>query len=150
MRISAISKPNVTTARADMDVLTAARLMREAHVGDLVIVETRGVAPIPIGVVTDRDIVVGALAQGVDDLSAVHIGDLAPKACHVLGQDERIEEAIEAMQIWGVRRMPVVNERGELVGIVTYDDVVSWMLGQLHSLTRSFTNQRRREEIKRP
>ena len=150
MRISEICTNHVITATADTDVLTAARMMREQHVGDVVIVEKRGTAELPIGVVTDRDIVIGALAQGVDDLRSIQIGDLVSKKCHVLGTSDRIEKAMDLMLQRGVRRIPVVNDRGELTGILSYDDLVAWMVSRLSGLTRSFANQGRREEIRRP
>ncbi|MEQ8279100.1 MAG: CBS domain-containing protein [Deltaproteobacteria bacterium] len=150
MRIHHLSNSDVTTAPREMSLLAAAKLMRERHVGDVVVIEQRGAAQLPVGIVTDRDIVLGAIAQGIDDLAKVHVGDLAPSPCHVIGRDDRIENAIDIMQLHGVRRLPVVNDRGELEGIVTYDDVVSWMLSTLSSLSRSFTKQRRREEIRRP
>lgn len=150
MHISQVCTTSVVTATADTDVLTAARQMREHHVGNVVVVEKRGTAELPIGIVTDRDIVIGAIAQGVDDLATIQIGDLLSAKCHLLGDHDRIEAAMDLMLTKGVRRIPVVNERGELTGIVSYDDVVAWMVSRLSALTRSFANQGRREEIRRP
>lgn len=124
----------------------AARLMRELHVGDLVVVRETNDKRIPVGIVTDRDLVLEVLAQGVDPAS-VEVIDLATTGRLVTGgADEPLEVALERMRGHGVRRLPVVNASGGLVGILTADDVLELIADELTEIVRLVGLQRKREE----
>lgn len=102
----------------------AARLMRERHVGDLVITQWRGEHRVPVGIVTDRDLVIEVIAAELD-IDAVTIGDLFsfPSLVTASVEDE-LEDTLAAMSEHGIRRVPVVEADGRLAGIIAMDDIL--------------------------
>lgn len=112
------TKP-VVTASAQMTVDQAARAMRSKNVGALVIVN----AGRPVGMLTDRDIVVEVVARGMDP-KEVRVGDVMVKKPVTIRQDLGIFDAARTFAKTGVRRLPVVTAGGALVGVITMDDVV--------------------------
>jgi len=112
------TKP-VVTASAQMTVDQAARAMRSKNVGALVVVN----AGRPVGMLTDRDIVVEVVARGMDP-EEVRVGDVMVKKPVTIRQDLGIFDAARTFAKTGVRRLPVVTGSGMLVGVITMDDVV--------------------------
>lgn len=112
------TKP-VVTASAQMTVDQAARAMRSKNVGALVVVN----AGRPVGMLTDRDIVVEVVARGMDP-KEVRVGDVMVKKPVTIRQDLGIFDAARTFAKTGVRRLPVVTASGVLVGVITMDDVV--------------------------
>jgi CBS domain-containing protein len=145
MKVMDIATHHVVTVSPTATIVEAARLMREHHVGTVVLVETTRSIRAPIGLVTDRDIVVGAIAQGVDNLADIKVADIAAHDLVVADADREISEVSRLMLASGVRRIPIVNSTGALVGIVTYDDVMAWMADEIADFGRLFARQRRRE-----
>jgi CBS-domain-containing membrane protein len=113
----------VETCGASATILQVADLMHSLHVGDLVVVEYRQEKPVPIGIITDRDLVVKVLALRIDP-SAITVGDVMSRKLVTVKVGEQLETAIERMRGSGVRRVPLVDAEGVLVGIVTLDDIV--------------------------
>lgn len=105
-------------------ILEAARMMRNKHTGDLVVVEDDAERREPLGVITDRDIVVEVLAKGLDPATTL-VGAVIRTPVAIAREDEDSADALERMRAHGVRRMPVVGARGKLVGIVTADDMMT-------------------------
>jgi len=97
--------------------------MRIKHVGDLVVVEDPDGDRIPLGVVTDRDLVIEVLAKGLDP-AKTQLKDIMRTPVVVATETEDSTQAIERMRMHGVRRIPVVGEGGALKGIVTLDDLL--------------------------
>ncbi len=112
------TKP-VVTASAQMTVDQAARAMRAKNVGALVVVN----AGRPVGMLTDRDIVVEVVARGMDP-EEVRVGDVMVKKPVTIRQDLGIFDAARVFAKTGVRRLPVVTGNGALVGVITMDDVL--------------------------
>jgi CBS domain-containing protein len=112
------TKP-VVTASAQMTVDQAARAMRSKNVGALVVVN----AGRPVGMLTDRDIVVEVVARGMDP-EEVRVGDVMVKKPVTIRQDLGIFDAARTFAKTGVRRLPVVTGSGALVGVITMDDVL--------------------------
>jgi CBS domain-containing protein len=133
MTVGSICNHNVATIDPSEGVVDAAVRMREEHVGDLIVVERRGNVHTPIGILTDRDIVVGVVAKRVsaDELT---VGDVMTRDVLTVREDNGVEFALREMRRAGVRRVPVVGERGELVGIVSIDDVLQHLSTQLDRL----------------
>jgi CBS domain-containing protein len=113
----------------------AATLMMNGRVGSVVVVEKSTAKPVPIGIVTDRDIVRAQL-EHVADLSRLRVADVMTKAPLVLNSDERLEHAIELMRARGVRRAPVISALGALIGFVSTDDLIAEVARQLGVLAR--------------
>ena len=108
---------NPTTVDAGAPVLEAARIMRSLDVGSVIVVDSGGV----VGIVTDRDLVIRALAEERDP-SRTAVGEICSRDLTALGPDATVEEAVRLMRERGVRRLPVV-EAGRAVGIVTVGDL---------------------------
>ena len=125
-------------------ILEAAKLMRSKHVGDLVVTDSREGHMVPVGILTDRDIVVELLADEVE-LDKVSVGDAMSYELVSIKQQQGVQEAIEKMRARGVRRLPVVDDAGALVGIVTVDDLLELLAEQLTDLVKLVGNQVSRE-----
>ncbi|HYW77033.1 MAG TPA: CBS domain-containing protein [Gammaproteobacteria bacterium] len=125
MRVDEICSKNVIVVSRDESVSTVAQLMREYHVGAVVVTEQTHGRRQPVGIVTDRDLVVELLAKGLD-MDAVTAGDLTAPNLVTVPAESSVLEAIEIMSNRGVRRLPVVDGTGrELVGILAVDDVLA-------------------------
>jgi CBS domain-containing protein len=135
---------SVVSSSAGASVAQAAGLMRRHHVGDVVVIENQRGVDVPIGIVTDRDIVVEVVAAGLD-ANAVTVGDLLPRRLEAIDERDSTAEAIRRMSQAGVRRLPVVDLSGVLVGIVTVDDLLPELATQLFMLA-DVANRGRRVE----
>jgi len=134
MSIGEICVRNVVCAGRDATVMEAAALMREHHVGGVIIVDPAQDGRIPVGIVTDRDIVVETVAAGVDPQS-VRVGDLLKRPIATVTEDMGYAETISKMSVAGVRRMPVVDHRGLLVGIIALDDLLRQLASPLAAVS---------------
>lgn len=101
-------------------IRVAAARIRDHMVGSLIVAEPVGA---PMGILTDRDIVVRVVAGGLDP-EATLVQDVMTKAPQVVREDTPIEAALEQMRAGTHRRLPVVDDRGELVGVVCLDDIL--------------------------
>jgi CBS domain-containing protein len=129
-------------------VREAIALMRTHHVGDVIVVEKKADARKPLGILTDRDIVLELLAEDVD-LDAVNVGDVMSYELETVGEDVKYLDAIKVMRAKGIRRLPVVNSRSELIGILTVDDVLELIAEQLSDLVSLITRERKQESARR-
>jgi CBS domain-containing protein len=148
MEVGTVCQRLVFTIRRSDEVSRAAQLMREKHVGYLVVVELNPLAR-PIGVVTDRDIVVGVVARDVDP-KAVRVGDIMTANPITARESDTIEAALQKMREFGVRRLPIVNDRRELVGILAIDDVLEVIAGDAQEVVNVVRNERQIEGVRRP
>ena len=145
MLIGELCNRDVTYCNAKTSVLEAAQLMRNYHVGDLVVVDEPNGERLPVGIVTDRDLVVEVMAKEVDPAS-VTVSDIMVPKLSTATEAEGVYETIERMRRDGVRRMPVVNGLGGLVGIIAVDDLTGYLAEELHELSRVSTSQEIREK----
>lgn len=140
--LSRLAKDSVATVGPDCTLSEAAREMAMLSVGALVIVEAADGKP--VGIVTDRD-VVRALGEGLDPKTAT-VGQAAGAPLQTIGPDTPRDEVLARMQRHGIRRLPVVDERGRLTGIVALDDVLLELgteLGRIvELLQREFARER--------
>ncbi|HEX8011300.1 MAG TPA: CBS domain-containing protein [Casimicrobiaceae bacterium] len=140
---------NVVCASRETTALEAAGLMRHHHVGDVVVVDEIDGAKKPVGIVTDRDLVVEVMAGGVDARS-VKLGELLLRAPVTIPASASYADTVRLMAVNGVRRMPVVGPDGILVGIITADDLLRQLTSPLAALSdlvgraRAFEAQTRR------
>jgi CBS domain-containing protein len=114
MTIDEICVRDVIRATRDMPVLEAVRLMRSRHVGDIVVVENGKREPVPIGIVTDRDIVVGLIAPGIE-IAGLTLGDIMGRDLITIPASQHVFETVEQMQRYGVRRLPGDRQRRSVV-----------------------------------
>lgn len=145
MHIKDICSRVVVVAETNTNLREAARLMRDHHVGALVVVDGSDGARRPIGIVTDRDIVVAVVAATEVQPEELTVGDVMSADLVVAGEDVGVFEAVDLMQDRGARRLPVVDAEGRLVGIITLDDVLRMVAGELTALAiaaqRSFSRE---------
>jgi CBS domain-containing protein len=146
MNVGNVCHRNTVTVRPFDEVTHAARLMREHHVGYLVVVEPdlADGSRRPIGVLTDRDIVIGVVARETDPRS-LRVGDIMTQQPVVVGETESTEKALREMRRIGVRRLPVVGALGQLVGVLSLDDMLDVVSGELQNLAGSIRNERQIE-----
>jgi CBS domain-containing protein len=120
MSVARICPREVHLAETSESVVAAARRMLERRVGTLVIVDEAGQ---PIGLLTDRDLALRVVAAGGDS-RALRVGDVMTKQPKTVSEGTPIESALSLMRSGSFRRLPVVNDDGKLVGIVSLDDVL--------------------------
>lgn len=118
----------VVTVRRHEELGTAAWMMRERHVGCLVVVEPAGVTggERPIGMLTDRDIVTNVILHDSDP-RAVSVEQAMTRQPLTVSTTTSIEDALQRMRAGHVRRVPVVDERGRLAGILALDDIFEYL-----------------------
>jgi CBS domain-containing protein len=117
----------------------AASLMRQHHVGDLVVVE-EGAVRKPVGIITDRDIVVSLVAQGLDP-EVLTVGEVMGQDLITAPEQQGVFESIEQMRMRGIRRLPVVGKQGELIGIVAVDDLLALLAEEMGALAKIITRE---------
>lgn len=148
MPISEICNREVVIVQRDDTVLEAARLMRKHHVGDVLVVEKRNGISVPVGIVTDRDLVVEIMAPELDQ-SVITVSDIMAPELTTVKEGTGVFEAIQYMRGKGVRRLPVVNESGGLVGILTLDDLLELLSEELFELAKLVRYEQKREVVNR-
>jgi CBS domain-containing protein len=145
MSIGDICNREVVFCRKAETSREAAELMRQHHVGCLVVVDESREHPRPLGVITDRDLVVEIMAERVSP-ETVSVGDVMSYDLATAREDEGIWEVIRRMRAKGVRRLPIVDEAGALVGIVTMDDMLEFLTDEFYGLVKLLARQREREQ----
>jgi len=140
----------VVVVGKDESVLEAARLMREHHVGDVVVVEERDRDRFPIGIVTDRDIVVAIVAKAAEFLDTLGVGEIMTDLLTTASEDDPLWSVLKLMRGAGVRRLPVIDKAGVLVGIITFDDLVGYVADELNDLVSLLSHEQTRELHRRP
>jgi CBS domain-containing protein len=144
MNAGELCNREVIVAYRDTPLVEAARLMREHHVGSLVVVVDRLSERVPVGILTDRDIVVAVVAKGLD-LRTLTVGDVAATGLLAVHETDGIPEALRMMRENGVRRLPVLTHSGALAGILTIDDLLDLMAEELGAFSRTIDRERVRE-----
>ncbi len=124
--------------------------MAEYRVGDLIVVtDIPRELPRPIGIVTDRDLVVDVLARPDRDPARTTVGDIMHRELVVASVDDDIESVVAKMRSRDIRRVVIVDKRGGLQGILSIDDVFGWMRDQMEAATRLLDHQGRGPQLPR-
>ena len=144
MIIGELCNREVVVVNKGEDALEAAKLMRHYHVGDVVVVEDRDDRKVPAGILTDRDIAVELVAEQVDPES-VTVEDVMSDQLLTVNESDELLDTMEQMRDKGVRRAPVVGKDGELVGILTLDDMLDILAEALKDLVLLTGREQRRE-----
>ena len=149
MPISEICNREIIVVQLNDTALEAARLMRQHHVGDvIVIVEDSGGVRVPVGIVTDRDLVGEIMAPELDQM-VITVGDIMAPGLATVKENTGVFEAIQYMRAKGVRRLPVVNDGGGLVGILTLDDLLELLAEELLALATLVRHEQKKETMSR-
>lgn len=148
MPIGEFCNRSVVFATRKTSVPEAAQLMREHHVGDLVVVDLVDGKRVPVGMLTDRDIVVELVAKALD-CSQYSVGDIMSLQLVSVDQDQGVFETIRLMRDKGIRRIPVVSRDGALEGIMAADDVLDLLAEEMTELSKVVTREQSREAATR-
>lgn len=144
MTISAICSREVITVPRDATLLHAAMLMRKYHVGDVVVVEDKKGKSAPVGIITDRDIVVELVATELD-CRVITVEDIMATHLVMINEDADMLEAIQLMSSKGVRRLPVVDNEGGLLGIVTLDNLFLLLAKEFGEFSKLLNREQKNE-----
>lgn len=139
---------SVTIAFTQTSLDEAARLMRENHVGCLVVVEEIADKRTVVGLLTDRDIVTAVVSADLPP-SALRVEDVMTTDLVVAREEDSLIDLMRTMRGKGVRRVPVVGQQNELIGIVTFDDVLGILSEELDLLVATIGREGQRESVMR-
>jgi CBS domain-containing protein len=140
----------VVIASRETSIADAARLMREHHIGCLVVTDDIAGHPSPVGILTDRDIVIEVIAKDIP-LGDVTVGDVMTFALLKVSEDEELFDVAQRMRARGVRRVPVITaDTGALAGIIAMDDILSLLSQELSLLSTLTSREAEQEASKRP
>lgn len=145
MKLKELCELDVVCCTPGLSIIAASRLMRERHAGDLVVVEDMDEEREPVGILTDRDIVVEVLARDKDPRT-VTVGAVMSKPLVIASESEDSAQALQRMSAHGVRRVPVVDDQRRVIGIVTLDDLLREHTEQASRLLEVVTKQQIREK----
>lgn len=144
MNIGNVCTRNPITVPASEPLSQVARLMHDRHVGTVIVIKEPLDRPVPAGIITDRD-VLRAQVEHHADLAMLNAERVMTREPLVLEEHTPLQEGIRQMRARGVRRAPVVDATGALVGIVSSDDIVAAIADELADLARLISSQPRRE-----
>lgn len=144
MNIGDICNRIVASITVDETAQEAAELMRQLHVGTLVVTEADGEIPAPVGIITDRDLVIQVMAKG-DDPSSVNVSDIMSDELLMAEEGDDVGDTLEAMEDAGVRRVPVVDSDGALIGVLALDDVLRVYARDIEKMAGIVGSQRLQE-----
>lgn len=134
----------VVVAERSTTLLAAAERMREQHVGCLVVVEPGPSGRTVVGLLTDRDIVTGVIAKALDP-SKLRVEDVMSTDVVTARESEAFADLLTQMRSKGLRRLPVTDVNGLLVGLVTLDDLLEILAEQMHTVVQAIQSEQRRE-----
>ena len=139
----------VVVVEEEKSVTEAAAIMRQYHVGDVVICKAKYGKQMPVGIITDRDIALEIVAKGTDP-DSIRVGDAMSFELVTVTEHDDLMHVIELMRDKGIRRVPVIDADEALVGILTVDDIVDLLSEVLVDLAHLVDRQKRRETRLRP
>lgn len=145
MLLSSMCTLDVACCGAHTTALEAACLMRRKHTGDLVVIDDGEDQASPLGVITDRDIVVEVLGNGLDP-GTTTVASIIRTPVVIASETEDTSHALERMRHHGIRRLPVVSAGGKLVGIVTVDDLVKHLALEANALREIVSREQGHEQ----
>ena len=141
MKAGKLCTRDVVVAEAQLPLQEAAERMCDARVSDLPVVEPVGGGARLIGILTARDVVVAATAQEPGWLRSLTVADVMTSDIAVVREDDEVGSLVEWLGEHGIRRVPVADDHGNLVGVVAVEDVHHWLASELASATRALTTR---------
>ena len=148
MKVGEYCNKCVVAIASSADAADAAKLMRTHHVGFLVVHREGDVLRKPVGVLTDRDLVLGVMARDVDPY-AVTVEDIMSRQPLTANESDVLNDLLQGLRLAGFRRAPVVDARGALVGIMTIDDAIEVFTGLMCDVAGSIKSEQRQERRRR-
>jgi CBS domain-containing protein len=148
MHVGELCNREVIVVERGASVREAASLLRQFHVGDLVVTDERGGQRVPVGIVTDRDITIEVVAMGVNPES-VTVGEVMGPDLVAAGDAESVYDVIERMRSNGIRRLPVVDAHGGLIGILSVVDLLEYLSEEITMLAKVGSREQGLERVRR-
>lgn len=150
MNITEIASMNPISIAPDASAREAAITMRDTHVGCVIVATGSDDDRLtPVGVVTDRDLAIMLIAMNADP-DEVTVQDIMSSDPLILSQGDAVEDAIEMMNSHAVRRAPIVDAKGFLIGVVSIEDLVSVISDHLQKLADLLFEGMEYERQRRP
>ena len=149
MSVAEICNREVVTAEKHTSIAEAAKIMRRTHTGSLVIVDSDAPKAKPVGIITDRDLVIEVIAKD-EEVTGLTAGDVMGPELLIAGGNDGIWETILRMRAMGVRRLPVIDSEGFLMGILSMDDLLEFLASELSDLAKLIKREAGREKETRP
>jgi CBS domain-containing protein len=148
MDASELCMRTVVIAHAEERVLDAARRMMDLHVGSLVLVEEVDGGRRPTGIVTDRDLLFAVVRAEPQLLEELRLDRYVRRDLVTARESDSVSAVLDRMRERGVRRVPVVDDGGMLIGILAYDDLVDWVAEQVGSLSTLASREQKNERAR--
>jgi len=139
----------VETVGVETTLTECAQKMRHTHVGCVVVAEPAGDELKPLGILTDRDIVIEAVAPGLDP-STLTAGDVMSRPLASVRESDDLLDALARMRERGVRRLPVLDADGMLYGLVSVQDVLGALAQQTEAVVGVLMAEHSKEAALRP
>ena len=146
--IGEICNREVVVATRETTTADAAKLMRDHHVGTLVVIEREHGAQKPVGIITDRDLVVEIIAMDLDP-HTLTVGEVMGPGLVTARESDGVRETLELMRHSGMKRVPIRSARGHLLGIVACDDLIQGLADDMAALASIASRERAREAAQR-
>lgn len=144
MSVGEFCNREVIVSNKETSITDISQLMREHHVGCVVIVDNEDDCNTPVGIITDRDIVIEVIAANLN-INSVNAGDIMSSDLLVAREVDGLWETLKRMRANGVRRVPVVNDEQVLVGILTVDDILEILANEFSELVALMSHEQRKE-----
>lgn len=144
MNVSEHCRRGVISIADGADIVAASRLMRDQHVGFLSVYRQGDEVHRPVGVLTDRDIVLQVTAAGRDP-RATKVHDVMTRQPLIANESDELRDILQVMRLAGIRRVPIVDAHGAPVGIIAIDDAIELITGLLCDISGSIGSERHRE-----
>jgi CBS domain-containing protein len=126
-------------------VADASIKMRNLHLGALVVVEQHGARLVPVGMLTDRDIVVRGVARHPGTCGSLSVREVMSREVLVTDEEAALESVLATMRSRGIRRMPIVDLSGSLVAMFEFDDFIGLVSRELADVAKLVIRERRVE-----
>ncbi len=145
MSVSQYCDKKISTLTQDSSILEAAQLMRTNHVGEVIIVQRQQGKTVPVGLITDRDLVIEIIAMEID-IDKITLGSIMCLELITVNHDSSLKQALELLQTNGIRRAPVVDSKGALFGIIAIEGILKVLSQDMTKVLKLFNNERRIEK----
>lgn len=150
MSLKGFYKTDTVSCSPDHLVIEAAQMMRDRHVGNIVVVRSEEGKTVPIGLLTDRDIVVGCVASAADRINDLSVEEVMTPNPVCANEDMSVHEVIHLMRQNGVTRLPLVDTSGSLKGIITSKRLLSFLNEELTGIVSIADARREAGQLTHP
>lgn len=145
MSVGEICNRHVTIIGKQDSIHAAARLMRDYSVTNLIVVESCGGINMPVGILSDRDIVIAIIAEGLPS-DTVTVGNLMTDTHLIANDNDDVMATLKRMRLKGVRRIPVVSDQHGLVGVLSIDNILEALSEQLNDIDQIIIREQLNKE----